>query len=246
MRQAEIGSSRCYLTSKQHPLDLQTMLGRKLIDKNFIPLHNSDPASAALAKMDAWQTTSLPVVEPGTRKIIGQVTLEMLSDLPDESVLLNEIELKAPIFSYEYQHVFEIARQMFHHEVRIIPVVDELEQFLGVLQKKDVLEAFSNMLNVEISGSVISVEVGNADFTLTELVNLIEIENAKILGLTVEHGNEENPNMKISFKLNLEDTSAVISSLKRHGYITTTEIAHDLHEADMSSRANELIRYLDL
>jgi len=246
MRQTEIGLNRCLLTSKQHPLDPEAMLGRKLLDKNFTPLHNSDSAYAALAKMDAWQTTSLPVVEPTTGKIIGQVTLKMLTDLADESVLLKDIKLKTPIFSYEHQHVFEIARQMYHHEVRLIPVVDESEQFIGVLQKKDILEAFMDMLNVKSSGSVITVEVGHADFTLTELVNLIEVENARILGLTVEHGNEDSPNMKISFKLNLEDTSAVTSSLKRHGYTTATENTQDLLEADMSSRANELIRYLDL
>lgn len=222
------------------------MLAKKLIDKNFTPLHNNDPAYAALAKMDAWQSTSLPVVEPATGKIIGQVTLKMLIDLPDESILLNEINLKEPIFSFENQHVFEVARQLVRHDVRIIPVVNESEEFLGVLQEKDVLKSFSEMLNVSMSGSVITVEVGNADFTLTEIVNLIELENAKILGLTVEQGDEENPNMKISFKLNLEDTSAVVSSLKRHGYITATENIHDLHEVDMSSRANELIRYLDL
>ncbi|MEX0662730.1 MAG: CBS domain-containing protein [Balneolaceae bacterium] len=231
---------------KQHPLDPIEMLAKKLIDKNFTPLHNSDPVYAALAKMDAWQTTSLPVVEPTTGKIIGQVTLQMLIDLPDESVLLNEIKLKEPIFSFEHQHVFEVARQLVRHEVRIIPVVNESEEFIGVLQEKDVLKAFSEMLNVSRSGSVITVEIGNADFTLTEIVNLIELESAKILGVTVEHGNEDNPNLNISFKLNVEDTSAVVSSLKRHGYATVTENTHDLLEVDMSSRANELIRYLDL
>ncbi len=222
------------------------MLAKKLIDKNFTPLHNSDPAYAALAKMDAWQTTSLPVVEPTTGKIIGQVTLKMLIDLTDESILLEEIKLKEPIFSFEHQHVFEVARRLVRHEVRIIPVVNESEEFVGVLQEKDVLKAFSDMLNVTKSGSVISVEIGNADYTLTEIVNLIELENAKILGITVEHGDEQNPNMKVSFKLNLEDTSAVISSLKRHGYTTATENTHDLLDVDMSSRANELLRYLDL
>lgn len=246
MRQTEIDLSRCYLTLKQHPLDPNKMLAKKLIDKNFTPLHNNDPAYAALAKMDAWQTTSLPVVEPTTSKIIGQVTLKMLIDLPNESVLLEEIKLKEPIFAFDHQHVFEVARQLVRHEVRLIPVVNELEEFIGVLQEKEVLKAFSDMLNVTKSGSVITVEIGNADFTLTEIVNLVELESAKILGVTVEHGDQHNPNMKVSLKLNLEDTSVVISSLKRHGYTTATENTHDLLEVDMSSRANELIRYLDL
>ncbi len=222
------------------------MLAKQLLDKDFTPLHPKDAAYAALAKMDAWQTTNIPVVEPATSKMLGQVTLKLISDLEDESTPLSELTLENPIFTFEHQHVFEVARQMLYHEIRLLPVVDEAEQFIGIVHKKDVLEALSGMLNVSTVGSVITVEMNSVDFTLTELVHLIEQEEAKILGLTVERDNDDHTSLKISIKLNLQDTSAVISSLQRHGYVTSTENKHDLLQIDMSSRADELIRYLDL
>jgi hypothetical protein len=196
--------------------------------------------------MDAWQTANIPVIEPITRKVVGQVTLDMLMELPDESQLLSEIELDPPIYAYEYQHLFEVARQMLSKEVRFIAVVDNSEAIIGIIQKKDLLDAFSEMLNISSHGSVISIEVGEADYTLTELVNIIEAEGAKILGLTVEHSRGEESGIHVSIKLNLEDTSAVVSSLKRHGYASTTENRDDLLQVDMSSRADELLRYLEL
>lgn len=207
---------------------------------------SSDKASAALAKMEAWQTSSIPVIEPATKKVIGVVTLKMLADLPDESVPLSEFDLEPPIYVFEHQHLFEVARQMLSQEVRFIAVVDHSESIVGIVEKKDLLDAFSSMLNISTRGSVISVDVGEADYTLTELVNLIENEGAKILGLTVEHARGEDSGIRVSIKLNLNDTSAVVSSLNRHGYQTTTENREDLLQLDMSSRADELLRYLEL
>jgi hypothetical protein len=62
----------------------------------------------------------------------------------------------------------------------------------------------------------------------------------------VEHSRGEESGIHVSIKLNLEDTSAVVSSLKRHGYASTTENRDDLLQVDMSSRADELLRYLEL
>jgi len=196
--------------------------------------------------MEAWQTANIPVIEPTTKKVIGQVTLDMLMELPDESLMISDVDLDPPIYAFESQHLFEVARQMLSKEVRFIAVVDSSESFLGIIEKKDLLEAFSEMLNISTQGSVISVEVGEADYTLTELVNIIEAEGAKVLGLTVERSRAEESGVHVSIKLNLEDTSAVVSSLKRHGYITTTENRDDLLQIDMSSRADELLRYLEL
>jgi signal-transduction protein with cAMP-binding, CBS, and nucleotidyltransferase domain len=222
------------------------VLAKDILSQSFTPLVSSDKVSSALAKMDAWQTANIPVIEPITRKVVGQVTLDMLMELPDESQLLSEIELDPPIYAYEYQHLFEVARQMLSKEVRFIAVVDNSEAIIGIIQKKDLLDAFSEMLNISSHGSVISIEVGEADYTLTELVNIIEAEGAKILGLTVEHSRGEESGIHVSIKLNLEDTSAVVSSLKRHGYDSTTENRDDLLQVDMSSRADELLRYLEL
>lgn len=222
------------------------MLAKQILNNSFTPLVSTDKASSALAKMEAWQTANIPVVEPATRRVIGQVTLEMLSDLPDESVEISEFDLEPPIYAYENQHLFEVARQMLAKEVRFIAVVDETESVVGIVEKKDLLEAFSNMLNISNTGSVISVEIDKADYTLTKLVNIIETEGAKILGLTVEQIPGTDASLRVSIKLNLQDTSAVISSLNRYGYVTTSENRDDLLQVDMSSRADELLRYLDL
>lgn len=223
------------------------MLAKELLNIDFTPLQPSSPVSAALAKMDAWQSSSIPVVEPATRKNVGHILFEDIAEVADESAPVSEVELRHPVYTFENQHIFEVARVMLQHEVRILSVVDSSETYLGIIEKKRVLEALSKMLNITNEGSVITVEMGKADFTLAELVHLVEVEGAKILGLTVENiSKQEKSIIQVSLKLNQQDTSAVISSLRRHGYATSTENKQDLFQVDISSRADELMRYLDV
>lgn len=222
------------------------MLAKELLNTDFTPLNPDKPVSAALAKMDAWQTTAVPIVDPDSGKILGQVNFDDIVDLNDESVPLSTLDLHNPNFVFESQHIFEVAKKMLQHEVRLLPVVDGDNRFIGIIEKKHVLEAFSELLNITTQGSVISIEIHKGDFTLSELVHLIETEGAKILGLTVGKSRENESILHVSIKLNLTDTSAVTSSLQRHGYHTITENKFDLIQTDLSSRADELIRYLDV
>ena len=222
------------------------MLAEKLINRDFEPLKPDDTVSSALAKMDAWQTSSVPVIEPSTKKVIGHVLFEAVANISDVKTKLSEVEWRPALYTFQTQHVFEVARQMLQHEVRILAVTDEMETYQGIIEKKSVLEALSAMLNIGSSGSVITVMMEKPDFTLSKLVHLIETESAKILGLTVEQPEDEESLLQVSIKLNLEDTSAITSSLKRYGFVVTSVAKQDLLQVDMTSRANELIRYLDL
>jgi predicted transcriptional regulator len=222
------------------------MLVQKIINKDFTPLAHDDTASKALAKMDAWHTTCLPVIESTTGKLIGQIRLEQLVDLADESIQIATLPIDAPAAVFPYQHIFEVARQMLMHEVRIIPVVDNDYTYLGIAEKKEVLEALSALLNVSVSGSVISVDILSNDYSLSELVHLIESENARILGVAVEAPKGSADTFQVSFKLNIKDTSAISKSLRRHGYAVQSENQSELLQFDISDKADELIRYLDV
>lgn len=222
------------------------MLAKKILNTEFTPLQPDSEISSALAKMDAWHSSSIPVVEPTTRKVVGHILFEDVAGADDESLPISSLTMRPSLFVFQEQHVFEVARQMLQHEVRVISVVNRDEQYVGVVEKKNVLEAFSTMLNITTSGSVIIIEMMQSDFTLSELVHLIEMEGAKILGLTVEQTPDNEMVLQISIKLSHLDTSAVISSLQRHGYTTTTENRFDLLQTDYSNRADELMRYLDV
>ncbi|HAW79059.1 MAG TPA: CBS domain-containing protein, partial [Balneola sp.] len=74
---------------------------------------------------------------------------------------------------------------------------------------------------------------------------IIETESAKILGIAVQQPNDTLNSIRVSIKLNLEDSSVVSAALRRFGYIIISEERSENMENNFSERADELIRYLD-
>lgn len=222
------------------------MLTEHFINREFIPLSPSDSVSKALARMDAWQSLTLPVVEPATGKLTGQVTLAQLTDVADESDPVSSLQLGNAVTLFPHQHVFEATRTLLMHEVRFVAVVDSEQTYLGILEKEKMLEVLTGLLNVTVHGSVLTVELESRDYTLSELVQLIEFEQARILGIAVQAPEEPAQGWLVSFKLNVRDTSGISRSLRRHGYTVRSEANSELLQFDISDRADELMRYLDV
>jgi CBS domain-containing protein len=220
------------------------MLVHEILNTEIAPLKLSDPISLALTKMDLLHVTQFPVVD--NSELIGMISLDTLIEITDEETQVGSVLLSDTISIPDTQHLFEAARTMLASELFIIPVTDRSSTFLGVIKKRDVLQALGEIFNLEKFGSVITIEMMPYDFTLTEVIRLIETESAKILGVAVEQPNKENEFYRVSIKLNIEDSSVVCSTLQRYGYVITSQVSSASLEEDFSERADELIRYLDI
>lgn len=220
------------------------MLVHEIVNTKFVPLATTDTVGLALLKMDLLKATHYPVVKDG--KLIGMASLTRLIEASEEAMTLDMVTLDEPIFLPHHQHLFEAARKMLALELFVLPIVDEEMNYLGLINKREVLEALGDIFNLSAFGSVISIEVFQCDYTLTDIVRIVETEGAKILGIAVQQPNAENNTYRISLKLNLADSSVVSSSLRRFGYVITSEVSSNTFEHDFSERADELIRYLDI
>lgn len=224
------------------------MLSDQAINTAISPLTPEDTIEQALRKMEELDVNCLPVVATATGKLEGQVTRSQLLEAVEATADISSLELREAAKVFQSQHLFEAARLMLQYEMRLLPVVDDELTFLGIIQKQKVLESITRMMNLASFGSILTVELDQKDFTLSEIVHLIEVEGAKILGLAVETPEAEGDTFKVSVKINLEDATRVASALRRHDYsvVVTTEATNDLFGIDMESRAGELLKYLDM
>jgi CBS-domain-containing membrane protein len=188
---------------------------------------------------------TLPVVDGTTHALIGQASLRQL-DRAEERQLVSDLELEEPVKIYRGQHIFEAARLFLQYERQILPVIDEEWTLLGVVTRDVILERLARLLNVAESGSAITVTLERIDFSISEIVNIIETEGAKILGMTVEKPSEPQQTFAISFVLDIQDVSRVAAALRRYDYIVATDSENEVLRDDLENRADELIKYIDM
>ena len=221
------------------------MLVNEILNTEIAPLRITDPVSLALAKLDLLHINKFIVVDE-ENKVLGMITIETLAEVVDENVSLSELPLEEVVWVPKSQHLFETTRKMFAHELYGLPVVDGEKNFLGLVRKREVLNALGEIFNLSSYGSVITIELEQMDYTLSDIVRIIETENAKILGVAVQQPNDELDSIRVSVKLNLEDSSVVSAALRRFGYVIVSEERSESMENNFSERADELIRYLDI
>lgn len=222
------------------------MLTTKSISKEgFEPLKGADTVKEVKARMEEEQLKALPVVDSTTNKLIGQISTTQLEDAEDDQ-RISEIQMGQAIKLFEGQHIFEGSRLMLQYELNLLPLVDKESTFLGVVTKQQILEAISRMLNLEQTGGVVTIEIEPINFSLSKIVQVIEAEGAKILGVTVENPDDNHQAFEVSVKLNLKDISRITAALKRYGYSVLSESESTVLENDLEYRADELIKYIDM
>ena len=222
------------------------MLVAEAVNTNICILSTDQSVMQALQKMDELEVDVLPVQDTENSKIIGQISREMLEANCSEDARLSTLELAEPVVIYNSQHLFHAIRLMLKREMTLLAVVNKKNEFQGTIQKKQVLELLVHMLNLTGYGSIITIELDRQDFTLSEIVQLIETEGGKILGLTVESPDGEHENYSVSIKLNLKDVSHIASALRRYGYTIITEEKNKPHNVDLEMRVDEFLQYLDM
>lgn len=222
------------------------MLVAKALNTDTRVLSDSDTVAEALRQMQLLEVKKLPVVHHSTHKLIGEANRKKIQNIENENKTIGEVELDEPVKIFNNQHLFHAIRLMLQYEMRLLPVIDEEWEFKGIIKKQQVLESLSQMLNLTEYGSVITIELNSHDFTLSEIVQLIENEGGKILGITVETPDAEKKAYEISIKLNLQDVSRVAAALRRYGYTILTEEESETYNLDLETRADELLNYLDM
>lgn len=221
------------------------MLVNEILNTKIPSLTLTDTVSSATVKYDICELTKLAVVDEHSL-VLGLLNKSSFAEVQDQNLAIDNFPLEPVIPIMESKHVFETARLMFANDLYLLPVVDHEHKYKGMVLKEDVVDALSSMFNLIATGSVLTIEFAERDYSLSDIVRIIEIEGGKILGIAVQQPNERNNNYRASVKLNLQDSSVVSAALRRYGYLIISEENSELLEYDFSERADELIRYLDL
>lgn len=220
------------------------MLIHEVIHNALEPLHTQDTVKTALSTLHLHAATRYPVAD-GTQ-LIGMISLDELLQAPAEEKQLAELDLDKAISLNPEQHILEAVRLFSALELRIIPVTNDEGQLVGLIEKEKVQDALYTIFNLDNPGSVIIIEIHPYDYTLTEIVRLIETEGARIMGIGSQLPTNDHQYYRVSVKLDVTDSSAVSAALQRFGYVVTSEFSSATLESDISERADELIRYLDI
>lgn len=220
------------------------MLARELISDIVTALKTSDTGTQALAWMEVFRIKHLPIVNH--REFLGLISDADIYDLnnADEPVGNHSLSLKKPYVT-EDQHIYEVIELLSRLELTLVPVLNHENQYLGVITQEELTQHFAHLSAMQQPGGIIELEMNERDYSLAEISQIVESNNARILSLYVS-SNGERSRLRVTLKINLTDLTSVIETFVRYNYtvVASHMIDEDLDEF-YQERFDVFLKYLN-
>lgn len=220
------------------------MLAGDLITDEIPPLKITDTVELALDWMEQFKVSHLPVVN--NRQLIGVVSeTDMLDyERPDEQINVSKLNLMRPVIEH-HQHAYDLIRIMSGNNLTLVPVIDEQGFYKGCITLKGIVQNLSTMMSVQNPGGVIVLELNQNDYSVTQIGNIIEANDTKILSLHVS-SQPDSTKIEVTIKVNREDLSRILQTFNRYNYSVKATYHHGDYNRDLDDRMNEFMHFLNV
>ena len=139
----------------------------------------------------------------------------------------------------------EIIKIVATQKLSLIPVLDNKKKYLGSITLNKIIEGLSKISAAESYGGIIVLEVSQNDYSLSEISQIIESNDAKVLSLYVETP-VNSTKMSIVIKINKIDISAVLQTFNRYSYNIKASFSEKEDIEDLRERYDSLMKYLEI
>lgn len=93
---------------------------------------------------------------------------------------------------------------------------------------------------------VIQLEMGAYDYSLSEIARIVEENDAKILGLTVDDVPNELGRIMVTLLVNQHECGAIVKSFYRYNYNVVNTYSSPDGNRDLLDRFSLLMRYMNV
>lgn len=220
------------------------MIAPNLISDSIPPLHLEDSAEHALITMQEFNVSQLPVLDG--KIYVGLVTLDEIINLKHLSHTIKSFQLpvRKP-FVRDTAHIFDIMKAAIDFNVRIVPVVNENFEYLGLVSAESCLRGFATLNSVKDPGAIIELEIEQTDYQLSEIARIAEDNDIKILSFYTNLRHEDGV-VEITLKLNTTDVNSLVASFERFDYEVKAVHNEVEYTEELKDRYDALMRYLNV
>ena len=139
---------------------------------------------------------------------------------------------------------FDVLEEFSKNHTNLLPVLDDKNNYLGFYELDDVLHFFNETTFVKEDGSTIVVEKETADFSFSQICQIVESNDAKILGVFIS--NNSATKTEITLKISQSNFNEIIQTFRRYNYTILSEHQEDAYLADLKDRSDYLNKYLNI
>ena len=220
------------------------MLAHELITDEVPPLKMTDTGKKVLDWMEDLRISHLPVVNK--RQFLGLVSYADILDLnkPKETLGHQRVTM-IKAYVRENFHIFDVLKAISNYNVSAVAVLDAEDNYMGVITADSIIKSIAQMPFVNEPGGIIVLEMNVKDYTLSQIAQIVEGNDAKILNMHI-NAHHDTTKMEVTLKVNKEDLSSLLQTFARYNYTVKATFHQNQFNDDVKKRFDEFIHFLNI
>ncbi len=187
--------------------------------------------------------THLPIVKNG--ELLGSISERDIQTIEEKSSNISAYShLIDFFFTDESITLLKTIKLFSENETNIMPVLNDKKKYVGYYELHDVLELFCSNSSLFSDGIIIVIEKNKKDFSISEISQIVESNNATILGVYIS--NQTSDIIQATVKINSQDINEVIQTFRRYNFNLISKHKDDFYLQDLKDRSDYLQKYLDM
>jgi CBS domain containing-hemolysin-like protein len=218
------------------------MILSEFINKNPKPLDINLSVEESLFAVEDSNFTHFPILENSV--FIGNIAVEDLETYSSQKNLLDYKYNLEPFFVKENTTWMDVLENFAQNKSNITPVLSTNNQYLGFYQLEEVMNIFTETPFVREQGAVIIVKKSINDYSMVQISQIVESNNAKILGIFISNSNAYE--VEVTIKITVSSLHPIIQSFRRYNYEIVSEHPDDNYLQNLKERSDYLEKYLNI
>ncbi|TRW21903.1 CBS domain-containing protein [Flavobacterium zepuense] len=212
------------------------------LNSNIKALRTTDTVADAQDLFAEYPFSHFPVLEDGV--YIGCAGAEDV-ELMDIEKTMDEIRFNFERFFVRDTTIWLDVLEVFaKNETNVVPVLNEENKYIGYYEITDIIKFFDQTPFLKEAGGIVVVEKGVLEYSMSEVAQIVESNNGRLLGLFVSE--ITNDKVQITVKISLGGLSEIIQTFRRYNYDIITEHQEDAYLNTLKDRSDYLDKYLNI
>jgi Mg/Co/Ni transporter MgtE len=130
------------------------------------------------------------------------------------------------------------------NNANVVPILEVNNKYIGYYEITDVIKFLNETPFLKETGGIIVVEKPTADYSMSQITQIVESNNGKLLGVFVSEANAEK--VQVTIKITLGSVNEIIQTFRRYNYEIVSEHNEDNYLNSLKERSEYLDKYLNM
>ncbi len=138
----------------------------------------------------------------------------------------------------------DVLEAFAQNSCNIMPILNDKNVYLGYYELNDIINLFNETPFFSEPGGILVVEKGLNDFSFSEVSQIVESNDGKLLGCFISK--IEKDVAQITIKIGNTGLNDIIQSFRRYSYNIVTGHEEDTYIENLKERSEYLNKYLNI